>query len=119
MPSTHDTSPLNTPDALPSGPSRSRPGAPCPDAPLGNGYLLDRLRGGFTLLALGRDAPDIPGTTPLSIPDITDALRTRYLGEADSALYLIRPDQHVAARWASPSETDIQFALTRAKGGHA
>ena len=119
VPCIHAGSPLSTPDALPTGPARTRPGAPCPDAPLGNGYLLDHLGSTFTLLALGRDAPEIPGTTPLSLPDITEDLKTRYLGDAQSALYLIRPDQHVAARWADATPDDIQSALTRAKGGHA
>ncbi|MDM8168909.1 FAD-dependent oxidoreductase [Roseovarius sp.] len=119
VPCTHAGSPLSTPDALPGGPARTRPGAPCPDAPLGNGYLLDHLRNGFTLLALGREAPAIPGTTPLSLTEITEALRSRYLGTAPSALYLLRPDQHVAARWADATPAEIETALTRAKGGHA
>lgn len=119
IPCIHAGSPLSTPDALPTGPGRTRPGAPCPDAPLGNGYLLDHLGSTFTLLAIGREAPNISGTTPLSLPDITEDLKTRYLGDAQSALYLIRPDQHVAARWADATPADIQSALTRAKGGHA
>jgi len=117
VPAIHDGSTLNSPDALPGGPARTRPGAPCPDAPLGDGYLLDRLGDGFTLMALGRDAPEIPGTTPLALTGVTDDLRTRYLGHAASALYLIRPDQHVAARWAEATPAQIKAALTRATKG--
>ncbi|KDB02584.1 FAD-dependent oxidoreductase, partial [Defluviimonas sp. 20V17] len=46
VPCVHDGSPLNTADALPGAPARTRPGAPCTDAPLGEGFLLDRLGGG-------------------------------------------------------------------------
>ena len=116
LPATHDGSPLNTPDALPGGPARSRPGAPCPDATFENGFLLDRLGRGFTLMGLGVQAPQVPGTTPLSVADPDDELRARFLGDAPCALYLIRPDQHVAARWANATPATIATALTRATG---
>jgi len=116
LPATHDGSPLNTPDALPGGPARSRPGAPCPDATFENGFLLDRLGRGFTLMGLGVQAPQVPGTTPLSVADPDDELRARFLGDAPCALYLIRPDQHVAARWANATPATIATALSRATG---
>ncbi len=120
-PSTYDTSPLITPDALPGAPSRARPGSPCPDADLAlpgaPGYLLDHLRGTFTLLALNTTAPPVPIPT-LSLTDhqITDAFRTRFLGPEVRALYLIRPDQHIAARWPDASADTLTRALARAKG---
>jgi len=43
-------------------------------------------------------------------------LRDRYLGAAKGAVYLIRPDQHVAARWATWDETAVTKALGRAIG---
>ena len=49
LPCVYYLSPLITPDAL-HGPSHSRPGAPCCDAALQNGYLLQQLGGGFALL---------------------------------------------------------------------
>ncbi len=118
VPCVHDGSPLNTPDALPGGPQRSRPGSPCPDAPLGRGYLLDQLGEAFTLLALGTTAPEVAGVTPLALgrEDITEDLRDRYLGQAAGALYLIRPDQHVAARWPAADAATVQAAVTRATG---
>lgn len=115
QPSTYDASPLNTPDALPTGPSQTRPGAPCPDARLTDGYFLDSLEGDFCLLALNTTAPEGTGLTILS-PEITGDLRTRYLEGAASALYLIRPDQHIAARWPSATAEHVTQALTRAKG---
>ncbi|WP_338549959.1 FAD-dependent oxidoreductase [Roseovarius phycicola] len=115
LPTTYDDTPLNTPDALPDGPTQSRPGAPCPDAALCHGFLLDQLDGQFTLLALGTNAPDNIGVTILS-PEITKDIRKRYLGNAPSALYLIRPDQHIAARWPCATANEIAQALSRAKG---
>jgi len=116
VPAIHDGSPLNTPDALPGGPARSRPGAPCPDAAFDNGFLLDRLGGGFTLMGLGMPTPKVPGTTALNVAEPGEELRARYLSDAPRALYLIRPDQHVAARWADASPDTIATALSRAKG---
>jgi len=124
MPCTYDGSPLNTPDALPGGPARTRPGSPCPDVALGNGFLLDSLGDRFTLLAINADAPDGLSedgiaVTRLSLTDkddATGALAARYLGDAPAAVYLIRPDQHVAARWPTYDAVAIRAALRRATG---
>jgi 3-(3-hydroxy-phenyl)propionate hydroxylase len=87
------------PDAL-DGPPATRPGAACQDARLGDGFLLDRVGGGFYILALAGDPPtDMDGLTTLYVPDPSPDLRTRYFGDASEAIYLIRPDQHVVARW--------------------
>ncbi len=48
--------------------------------------------------------------------DKTGALRERYLGDNDSAVYLIRPDQHVAARRPSFDDNQIRAAIRRAIG---
>jgi 3-(3-hydroxy-phenyl)propionate hydroxylase len=123
VPCTYDGLSLNGPDALPGGPARSRVGAPCVDAPLGEDFLLSRLTGRFTLLAIGGPAPEISEVEGIPIKslhldpkqdDPTGALRDRYLGEADKALYLIRPDQHVAARWASAEAEEVRAALQTA-----
>jgi 3-(3-hydroxy-phenyl)propionate hydroxylase len=117
VPCIHDGSPLNGPDALPGGPARARPGAPAPDAPLGDGFLLDKLNAGFALLAIDTDAPDVPGVPVirLTAQDNPD-LAARYLGDAPGAVYLIRPDQHVVARWAKAGADEIAAAIARAKG---
>ncbi|MCA0207322.1 MAG: FAD-dependent oxidoreductase [Proteobacteria bacterium] len=129
VPCTYDGSPLNTPDALPQGPARARPGAPCPDLPLGEGFLLERLGGRtaprFHLLAIGVEVPTgltVPGVEIEVIalaPDTSPALKERYLGEAPAALYLIRPDQHVAARWPGFDRVAVEAALNRALGKEA
>ena len=120
VPCVYDGFPLFVEDAL-EGPARSRPGAPCPDAPVAQGYLLDLLGGGFTLLAIDCQAPDgleEAGITveTLRIADPGADLAERYLGEAPGALYLIRPDQHVAGRWPRYDEALVRGAIRQAIG---
>ena len=115
VPCTYDGSALNTPDAMPDGPTRTRPGSPCPDVELAEGFLLDRLGGRFTLLAIGVEATPVEaGDIPLDLIALPaeGALLDRY----GHGLYLIRPDQHVAARWAAFDEPAIREALARATG---
>ena len=126
VPAVHDGSPLAGDDALPGAPARTRPGAPCPDAPLGEGYLLDHLGGRFTLLTLGAEAPDALSESgvvarrvaidPAGGDDAHAALRARYLGDAPAAVYLVRPDQHVVARWPAYDESATRAAIRRAIG---
>ena len=119
LPCTYDGSALNGPDH-PDMPARTRPGSPCPDAPLGDGWLLHRLGRGFTLMTLDAEAPaemtahGLPlARLALSARD-NAALRARYLGTAPAAVYLIRPDQHVAARWDHYNAAEIHAAMARA-----
>ncbi|MEZ5659283.1 MAG: FAD-dependent oxidoreductase [Burkholderiaceae bacterium] len=122
VPCVYDGSPLNGPDALAGGPARTRVGSPCPDAPLADGFLLSLLGGEFTLLTLDAQAPetlDIDGIrvrrVALSAQGAQNTtLRERYLGQAQSAVYLIRPDQHVTARWAGFDEAAVRSALRAA-----
>ncbi|WP_026870081.1 FAD-dependent oxidoreductase [Inquilinus limosus] len=93
------------------------PGAVCPDALLDGGdFLLNRLGGGFGLLAVGGAAvPEGTGLPMLRVGADRDPhgfAAARY-GEG---LYLIRPDQHVAARLTGASAGEVQAALARAKG---
>lgn len=117
LPCVYDGGPLNTPDALPGGPERTRPGAPCPDTPLGQRFLLDHFGGRFALLSLGVAVPpqDLPVVQVTPQDDPSGALAARYRGEAPAALYLIRPDQHVAARWDHYDAGAVQDALRRAR----
>jgi len=123
VPATYDGSPLNGTDdrALPP---RTRPGAPAVDIPLpGGGWLLDKLGDGFQLLTIETAAPDQLEINGIRIARVAltmqandPALRQRYLGNATSAVYLIRPDQHVAARWQSFDEAAVRAALHTATG---
>ena len=126
VPCTYDGSALNGPDCA-DLPARSRPGAPLPDVPLAGsdqivGWLLSQLGDGFTLLAI-----DLPGVVPVTAQGLSAevlhltaqgnaALRDRLIGAAAGAVYLIRPDQHVAARWTQFDAQAVAQALTRALG---
>jgi 3-(3-hydroxy-phenyl)propionate hydroxylase len=107
------TYPLTAPDA--DLPTATRPGAVAPDAPLGDGWLLEALGRDFVILALGQDAPAVPGARSLA-PAVNDHLRRRYLGDQPQAIYLIRPDQVVAARWISAKADEITAAMKAAWG---
>ncbi len=121
VPSVYDGSPLNTPDGLPEGPAAARPGAVCPDLPFANRFLLDHLGWGFSLLCIAAKAPaeaTFDGTSVgvISVPVADEFWRQRYLGAAESAVYLVRPDQHVAARWPRFDANAVAQALRRALG---
>ncbi|MCB9947672.1 MAG: FAD-dependent oxidoreductase [Rhodospirillaceae bacterium] len=121
VPAVYDASPLNGPDD-PALPPRTRPGAAAADAPVSGGWLLDRLGDGFRLLTIDADAPETVDAAGLSVPrlalstadDPTHSLADRYLGQAPAAVYLIRPDQHVAARWQAYDEAAVRTAVARA-----
>ena len=107
--------PLQSPDdPAMSGPMA--PGAPCADAPLGDGgWLLGRLGGRFMVLAIGVEAPETGLPTlrvglPGGLADAEGRAAERY----GAGVYLIRPDQHVAARWAHPDAAAILAARDRA-----
>jgi 3-(3-hydroxy-phenyl)propionate hydroxylase len=118
VPCVYDNLPLNGPDDL-DGPHGTRVGASCPDAPLQDGFLLEALTGDFTILAINTP---VPATVTehgirlktLSIETPSHALKDRYLGVQTSGVYLIRPDQHVAARWGHYDADALRSALNTA-----
>ena len=125
VPATLTTSPLNTPD-VDAFEGRMVPGAPAADAPLSIGgqttWLLRRLGSQFTLLVYG-DAPswaaDLPVRT-LALGEHNDSLHClaeRYDLRPGTA-YLFRPDQHVCARWRTPTEARVRAALALACALH-
>jgi 3-(3-hydroxy-phenyl)propionate hydroxylase len=111
--------PLFSKDAL-NGPAATTPGMPCPDAPHLDGYILDHLAGEFIVMAIGCPAQDMKAhgiaTKTLLVDTPSDELRSRYLGEAASAIYLIRPDQHVVGRWDAFDANAIADAIAIAIG---
>ncbi|WP_370402560.1 FAD-dependent oxidoreductase [Sulfitobacter sp. JB4-11] len=124
VPCVYDGLPLNGAD-MADAPTRTRVGAPCVDAPLRDGFLLDRLQGRFTLLALNCPLPEVAEVDGIAVHGLQldttrdavgDALADRYLGAQAQAIYLIRPDQHVTARWSHASADDVAGALRRAIG---
>lgn len=105
-PCTYDT---DAPDD-PTLPDALRPGSVAADTPLGDGWLMPQLAGNVTLITLNCAIPEVTGAKTLS-PELTDLLRARYLGEAPQAIYLIRPDQVVAARWITAETDTIQAEI--------
>ncbi|TVS03642.1 MAG: FAD-dependent oxidoreductase [Rhodobacteraceae bacterium] len=119
VPCRYDDGPLNGAGAE-GLPARMRPGAPLSDAPLGDGWLLDQLGPDFTLLAIDTDLPDRPLPEDMTCLQATRAvspvLAERYAGEQSSAVYLIRPDQHVCARWVQFDAAAVEAAFLQATG---
>ena len=81
-------------------------------------WLMRRLGGGFTCLVTGYadlDDAAVPEGIKLvrigagGFVDAEGKVAERY----GSAVYLIRPDQHVAARWIAPTWQDISAAFRR------
>jgi 3-(3-hydroxy-phenyl)propionate hydroxylase len=102
------------------------PGAPATDAPAGGaGWLLRRLTGnGFAALVFdgaGADASvravqaGSEGVEPVDIIRLpAEGLAAERYDARPGTTYLLRPDQHVAARWRKPEASDITAALKRA-----
>jgi 3-(3-hydroxy-phenyl)propionate hydroxylase len=125
LPCTYRDSPLNTPDTD-SFEGAMVPGAPALDAPLLSGnsqeWLLGRLGDGFTLLHFGDAAPAMPETVPpIRVVNLTPAedpegFAARRYDAQPGTTYLIRPDQHVCARWRHFDPDAVRVALDRATG---
>ena len=143
VPATLSGSRLNTPDTE-SFVGRMVPGAVASDAPvtLADGtssWLLRELGENFTaLIAHGPDSDalvrsieplDGPGT-PVTVLRVAAATDAEAAANADlidrsgllferydlrpGTVYLLRPDQHVCARWRKPTATQVGSAIKRA-----
>jgi 3-(3-hydroxy-phenyl)propionate hydroxylase len=55
----------------------------------------------------------------LTLADADGHFRQRYGVRAGGAAYLLRPDQHICARWMSLDAGRLQSALNTALGGTA
>ena len=121
VPCVYHGSPLNGPDEG-DFPSRTRPGSPAVDAPIPGGWLLDTLDGGFHLLAINVNNAEPIEEAGFHVRVLelksagAGAIGERYLGNEKTAIYLIRPDQHVVARWREFNEKAIRRALRRVLG---
>jgi 3-(3-hydroxy-phenyl)propionate hydroxylase len=123
-PTVYDT-PLSTPDRDAWG-GTARLGAPIPDAPLLDRdgkpvWLTEAVGGEATLLAVAN------GAAPCPLPalkclvlgaDLIDAQGhfTRRFDATPGSTYLVRPDQHLAARWRAFDRQAVELALARAVG---
>ena len=96
---------------------RARPGAPAQDAPLGDDWLLNRTGNKFCLLFFGQPIPDskeLPDGVVVLEVEASDIVRQRYLGDETQAVYLLRPDQHIAGRWTQYSKASVTRAMSAA-----
>ena len=128
VPATLHGSPLNTPD-VDAFSGTMVPGAAAMDAPVTAdgqpGWLLRQLGSDFTLLVFG-EAPGWAAALPVQTVVIGEAglldaegwAARRYDAQPGTA-YLLRPDQHVCARWRQPTQDLVAQALRRAHGHHA
>jgi 3-(3-hydroxy-phenyl)propionate hydroxylase len=130
---------LNTPDAdadFAKGPGTMIPGAPAADAPVkgpDGPWLLRYLESGFTLLAFGNavpaDAVAALARAPIAcrvvqvgggpVPEVTviddaEGLVARRYDARHGTVYLLRPDQHVAARWREFDAGRVRAAIAHA-----
>ncbi len=127
-PYTHSS--LNTPDRDVFN-SSMVPGTNCADAPVvkdgKNSWLLNHIGGHFDLLVFG-DAPQVDSVSQGGIEakitvvgrDIEDQdglLTERYDGKPGT-VYLLRPDQHVAARWRTFDVDNIKNAIAKTTCQH-
>lgn len=121
LPAIYNGSSLNTADCN-LMPERTKVGSPASDVKLDNDWLLNMLGDEFKIVALNIDVPSTitVGGESLKILNLsTDdniILKQRYLGELNSALYLIRPDQYIAARWQTFDIEKIENAYKIATG---
>jgi 3-(3-hydroxy-phenyl)propionate hydroxylase len=125
VPATLHTSALNTPDTDAFA-GWMVPGAPAADAPaLWQGqrsWLLRHIGNDFTLLVFG-PAPAWTTSLPMhtvvvGAGDLQDSegWATRRYDALPGTAYLLRPDQHVCARWRAPTAQAVLTALQRAQG---
>jgi len=141
VPSFYSTSSLNTPDTDAFA-TDMEPGAPMEDAPIAvegrNGWLLDQVGNRFRLLIYAYDPANVAldGLASLAearIPvapivvspeagkragvrvlhDVKGLVAKRY-DARDGTAFLLRPDQHVCARWRSVDAGKVRAALARA-----
>ncbi len=143
VPSTLADSPLNTPD-VDAFEGWMQPGAPMDDAPTheagASGWLLPVFGDGFALLFFGAPAaderallaalavaeeplrtvvvlpPGVPALPGLRCLHDAQSLAARRYDAQPGSVYLIRPDQHVAARWRRLDAGRVLAALRRAGG---
>ncbi len=94
------------------------PGAPLPEARVGDGFLSEVLGAGFTLIAF-----DPAIATDIVPDDLTVAIlepgteAAEILCAGPQTAYIVRPDSHIAARWTTASPEVVRAALHSSTGG--
>lgn len=129
VPATLRDSPLNTPDCDDDFSGTQVPGAVLPDAPVlcggQPGWLLRTLGPDFTLLVFGAAPAWAHSLAQVKVLQIGTGMHdvqdtrgrvTQRLNARPGTMVLVRPDQHLCARWRAASETQVRQALARAMG---
>ena len=109
------------------GPAARRLGAPLPDAPLLDRagrpvWLLDAVGGEASVILCAetgrrrRPAPASSGSSSARISSIATATSRAAYDATPGASYLVRPDQHLAARWRAFDPDAIAAAVRRFSG---
>ena len=118
----HDSA-LASPDAEAFG-GTARLGAPVPDAPLRDcagtvGFLVEPLHGAAALIHIAGGGPRPQPSAGLALTVIGEdafddaGLFTARFDATPGATYLLRPDQHLAARWRGYDAPRVGAALDR------
>ena len=125
VPTVYD-SPLSTPDGEPFA-GAAKLGAPLPDVPLTTPdgtavQLVERLRGEFELVCMknGTGRPQAEGIPVTVIGEDffdRDGLFAQRFDATPGAAWLVRPDQHLCARWRQFDPVAVARAHRRALQG--
>ncbi|HZH51214.1 MAG TPA: FAD-dependent monooxygenase, partial [Microvirga sp.] len=122
MPSTYET-PLSTPDRDEWAGS-ARLGAPLPDAPMRSKdgrqvWLLEAIGGEETIIHVRNGSQPPVGSRIVTIgEDLIDegGYFARRFDATPGSTYLVRPDQHLAARWRHAEPASVERASRRLRG---
>ncbi|WP_137699360.1 FAD-dependent monooxygenase [Marimonas lutisalis] len=115
-PYTYADSPIVSPDdpGFYGGPV---PGAPLPEARVGDGFLSDLSGPGFTLITFDPDLAETVADSDLTTVALQPGSEAaEVLAAGPESAYLVRPDGHIVSRWTRPSSTLVCEALKRSLG---
>jgi 3-(3-hydroxy-phenyl)propionate hydroxylase len=88
------------------------PGAAMPDALVGDGFLLDLLGPGFSVICFDRPLAEQLAEGDLTVCCLQPASEAaQTLGASARSAYLVRPDGHVAGRWKTARSAEVLKAL--------
>lgn len=116
-PYSYADSPIVSPDTggFSAGPMA---GAALPEVRVGEGYLSDQLRPGFSVLVFDPEIArqvDLAGVRVVTLA--REGAAAQVLAAGPGSAYLVRPDGHIAGRWHQAQAAMIAQGYARALGG--